>query len=299
MRLAVAESGGAGSCRIVHRGREITGLAEGLNQTGDLAPAATARTLAAVAGFAREIKEQVIERVRAVATQAVRQARNREDFLAELKTVWPWPVDVLAPEEEARLTLTGVLSVLNPQVLARGPVVVFDLGGASTEFALVRPGKEPVLKSLPLGVLTLSQARPLGDPPAPARVAALKAELDRLLGDFWQDHFAGLFPGPGRLVGTAGAVTTLAAMSLQMTAYDPERVNNLALTRGRVEELAALMSRLPEAQRALLPGLEAKKAGVMVAGVLIVLAIMRACRQEALTVSDAGLLEGVLLDLTG
>jgi exopolyphosphatase/guanosine-5'-triphosphate,3'-diphosphate pyrophosphatase len=84
-----------------------------------------------------------------------------------------------------------------------------------------------------------------------------------------------------------------------MTAYDPERVNNLALTRGRVEELAALMSRLPEARRALLPGLEAKKAGVMVAGVLIVLAIMRACRQEALTVSDAGLLEGVLLDLTG
>ncbi|MBM4284298.1 MAG: Ppx/GppA family phosphatase [Deltaproteobacteria bacterium] len=297
VRLAVAEGYGPGHRRIVHRGREITGLAEGMTNTGELAHPAMARTLAAVAHFAREIDRRQVERVLAVATQAVRQARNREAFLAEVRKVWPWPVEVLPPAAEARLTLAGVLSVLDPAVPASGPVLVFDLGGGSTEFALIRPGQEPVLLSLPLGVLTLSQTRPLGDPPEPGRVAALQQELRERLQNFRRERFPGL-PGSGlRLVGTAGAVTTLAAMSLKMTAYDPERVNNLTLTRGQVEELAALLMSHFEAERARLPGVEAKKAPFMPAGALIVLAVLEMCGAEGLTVSDAGLLEGVMAAL--
>jgi len=149
-----------------------------------------------------------------------------------------------------------------------------------------------------LGVLTLSQARPLGDPPEPARVAALKQELTKQLSGFYQRFLQPFLPAPPRLVGTAGAVTTLAAMALKMTEYDPERVNNLVLTREQVWELAELVAGLPESERARLPGLEPAKAGVMVAGALIVLTILQVCRQDSLVVIDAGLLEGVLGEMS-
>jgi len=254
------------------------------------------RTYQALAGFVREIQALGVEAVQAVATQAVRQAANREEFLARLKDGLGLEVRVLSPEEEARLTLAGVLTALDPKFLA-GPVAVFDVGGGSTEFALLLPGEEPRFAGLPLGVLTLSQARPLGDPPAPERVAALKTELTAQFSNFYRQHLAQYFTAPPRLVGTAGAVTTLAALALAMAEYDPQRVNNLVLGAAQVAALAEKLSRLTDAERARLPGMEAAKARVMVAGALMVKAIMEAFQQDSLVVSDAGLLEGVLGEL--
>jgi len=129
-------------------------------------------------------------------------------------------------------------------------------------------------------------------------VAALKQELTEQLSGFYQRFFQPLLPAPTRLVGTAGAVTTLAAMALKMTEYDPERVNNLVLTRAQVAELAELVAGLPESQRARLSGMEPAKAGVMVAGALIILTILRVWGQDSLVVIDAGLLEGVLGEMS-
>jgi exopolyphosphatase / guanosine-5'-triphosphate,3'-diphosphate pyrophosphatase len=297
VRLAVAEPAPAGGFRVLVHRREITGLGQDLSATGELAPEGMARTLKALATFQTVMSAQNVEVCRAVGTQALRQARNREDFLAQAHNSLGLTVEVLAPAEEARLSLTGVLSVLNPEFLT-APVVVFDVGGGSSEFALVRPGQEPVFASLPLGVLTLSQARPLGDPPQPDRVAALKQDLITQLTAFFEQSLKPEFQGPPRLVGTAGAVTTLAAMQLKLPAYDPKVINNAVLTRAQVARLAELVAGLPEAERARLPGLEPAKAGVMVAGALIVLAILEVWRQDLLVVIDAGLLEGVLQEMT-
>ncbi len=296
VRLAVGEAGETGRVRVLRQHREVTGLGEGLAQTGVLAPEAMARTLKPLKGFVRELKAQGVARCQAVGTQALRQAQNREVFLKELADLG-LQVRLLSSAEEARLTLKGVLSALRPEFLQAPALVVFDVGGGSSEFTLIRPGREPIFAGLPLGVLTLSQARPLGDPPRPEAVAALEQEITRELESFYQASFEHLLPKPPRLVGTAGAVTTLAAMSLKMSPYDPDRVNNTILTRGQVEELAALLARLPEAERARLPGMEAAKAGVMVAGALIVLTILKTFRQEALITIDAGLLEGVLEEM--
>ena len=206
---------------------------------------------------------------------------------------------MLAPEAEARLSLTGVLTALAPEMLTAPDLLVFDVGGGSTEFALVRPGREPVLASLPLGVLTLSQARPLGDPPLPEKVASLKQELAARLSSFYEEAIGPYLQGNPRLVGTAGAVTTLAAMQLKLRAYDATKINNLTLTRAQVAALAERLAGLPEAARARLPGIEPAKAGVMVAGALIVLTILEVCRQDALVVIDAGLLEGVVHEMAG
>ena len=281
---------------LVHR-REITGLGQGLAATGDLAPEGMARTLDALKTFQQVMTAHKVTMCRAVGTQALRQARNRQVFLDQVRDTLGLAVEVLAPEAEARLSLTGVLTALAPEVLTGADVLVFDVGGGSTEFALVRPGREPVFASLPLGVLTLSQARPLGDPPLPAKVAALRDELVVTLGEFYSETFGPYLEGAPRLVGTAGAVTTLAAMQLKLRAYDPDKINNLVLTRAQVAALAELLAGLSESARARLIGIEPAKAGVMVAGALIVLTILEVCRQDSLVVIDAGLLEGVLREM--
>jgi exopolyphosphatase/guanosine-5'-triphosphate,3'-diphosphate pyrophosphatase len=127
----------------------------------------------------------------------------------------------------------------------------------------------------------------------------LREELAARLGSFYKGAIEPYLQGEFCLVGTAGAVTTLAAMQLKLRAYDPNKINNLILTRAQVAALAELMAGLPEAARARLAGIEPAKAGVMVAGALIILAILAVCRQDSLVVVDAGLLEGVLHDLSG
>jgi exopolyphosphatase/guanosine-5'-triphosphate,3'-diphosphate pyrophosphatase len=297
VRLAVAESAPAGGFRVILHRREITGLGQGLALTGDLAPEGMARTLAALKDFQEVMAAQHVTAYRAAGTQALRQARNRQVFLDQVRDTLGLAVEVLAPEAEARLSLAGVLTTLAPEGLTAPEVLVFDVGGGSTEFALMRPGREPVFASLPLGVLTLSQARPLGDPPQPSKVAALRAELSAQLGSFYQGAIEPFLGGDPCLVGTAGAVTTLAAMQLKLRAYDSNQVNNLILTRAQVAALAERMAGLPEAERAGLAGIEPAKAGVMVAGALIVLTILAVCRQDSLVVIDAGLLEGVLQEM--
>jgi exopolyphosphatase/guanosine-5'-triphosphate,3'-diphosphate pyrophosphatase len=297
VRLAVAEVIGPGSFQVILHHREITGLGRGLGETGMLDPAARENTLGALREFAREMAAHGVMRGQGVATQAVRQAHNGKEFLQAAEEVLRIPVRLLASEEEALLTVRGVLSALAPKYLDAGPLLVFDVGGGSSEFVLMRPTETPVLAGLPLGVLSVSQTRPLGDPPQPQKVEDLKRELRRALQNFYQPRFGVLLEKPPILVGTAGSVTTLAAVAQDMTEYDPQRINNYILSKEEVAELATLLAALPESERARLPGIEPAKAGVMVAGALIVQTILEVCGQDRLIAIDSGLLEGVLAEV--
>ena len=154
-----------------------------------------ARTLKALQTFKQLMTAQRVEVCRAVGTQALRQARNRQLFLDQVQDTLGLAVEVLAPEAEARLSLTGVLTTLAPAVLTAPDVLVFDVGGGSSEFALMRPGREPVFASLPLGVLTLSQARPLGDPPHAGARGGLERGTSRPLGFFLSGGYRAISGG--------------------------------------------------------------------------------------------------------
>jgi exopolyphosphatase/guanosine-5'-triphosphate,3'-diphosphate pyrophosphatase len=297
VRLAVAEALGPGRFQVIWHHREVTGLGREVAETGLLSRADQDRTLTALGDFAREMAARGVKRGQGVATQAVRQAKNGLEFLRAAEKVLNTPVRLLVAEEEALLALSGVLSALDPKYRDAGPLLVFDVGGGSSEFILVRKAQEPVFAGLPLGVLSLSRARPLGDPPRPDKVASLSAELFRDLQEFYRKHFEELLEDSFTLVGTAGAVTTLAAMAQGLTMYDPERVNNYILTKEQVASLAERLAALSEKERALLPGIEPAKAGVMVAGALIIQTITQVFGQDHLVTIDAGLLEGVLAEL--
>lgn len=293
VRLLVVEPAGA-TWRTLEQTQRVTRLGEGQGATGRLAPEPMRRTAAAVAEFSRAARALGADRVRIVATSAVREAVNREEFVARLERESGERVEVVSGEEEARLTLKGVSSGL-PGL--GGSFVLFDIGGGSTEFVLARDGAPAAAVSLRLGVVTLQEEWGEPGPVRWDRFARLREHVERRLAAEVPATIAGA--AVAELVGTAGTVTTLAALDLGLGAYDPAAVHGHRLDRAAVERQLARLGALDVEARALLPCLEPGRADVIIPGIAICLAAMARLGRDAVVVSDRGLREGILCELLG
>lgn len=293
VRLLVVEPVGA-TWRTLEQTQRVTRLGEGQGTTGRLAPEPMRRTAAAVAEFSRAARALGADRVRIVATSAVREAVNREEFVARLERESGERVEVVSGEEEARLTLKGVTSGL-PGLGAS--FVLFDIGGGSTEFVLARDGAPAAAVSLRLGVVTLQEEWGEPGPVRWDRFARLREHVERRLAAEVPDAIAGA--AATELVGTAGTVTTLAALDLGLPAYDAAAVHGHRLDRAAVERQLARLGALDVAARGRVPCLEPGRADVIIPGIAICLAAMARLRREAVVVSDRGLREGILCELLG
>ena len=280
--------------RLVHHDQVVTRLGEGLWPTGRLHDVPMTRTEDAIARYVEHARALGAASVRIVATSAVREAANGSVFTQRLAARTDTAVEVVSGEEEARLTLRGVMDGLgNP----RGALLVFDVGGGSTEYTVARDGALETTVSLVLGVVPLAERFPF-----PTRVEAERyrdmAEVvtTQLARELPQTITAATFD---QLVGTAGTVTALAALDLGLPRYDGQRVQGHRLTRGAVERQLARLSALTLEERGRVPCLEPARADILIPGVAIVLATMALVGVEALVVSDAGLREGIMADSAG
>jgi exopolyphosphatase/guanosine-5'-triphosphate,3'-diphosphate pyrophosphatase len=293
VRLLVADvTPGAPGWRTVLTEQRVTRLGEGFRTTGALGEAAAARTAAVVVGYVASARAAGAARVAIVATSAVREAANGRAFVTDLERATGVTVRVISGEEEARLTLSGILAGLGP---LSGVVVAFDIGGGSTEYIVARDGALHTAVSLRLGVVPLAERFPFPGPVEPARYAALLAEVDAQLA-------RELPPAIARarvdtLVGTAGTVTTVAALDLGLAHYDAARVQGHALTRAAIERQRQRLVALDVVARARVPCLEPGRADLIVPGVAIVEATLARLRCERLVVSDWSLREGILAEL--
>src|SRR5207253_2136839 len=169
VRLLVAEvTAGTAGWRTVHAEQRVTRLGEGLRASGTLGDAAAARTAAAVVAYVARARAAGAARVAVVATSAVREAANGRAFVTDLERAAGVAVRVISGEEEARLTLAGIVAGLGP---LPGGVVAFDIGGGSTEYILARDGVLTAAASLRLGVVSLAERFPFPGPVEPARAA--------------------------------------------------------------------------------------------------------------------------------
>jgi exopolyphosphatase / guanosine-5'-triphosphate,3'-diphosphate pyrophosphatase len=295
VRLGIAEiRQPAQPPQVLFRREDITRLGQGLSEDGWLSAQAQADTLRVLAEYAALCRTWQVDRVRPVATQALRQAVNQGDFLRRVTEQTGFEVEVLSPESEARLSLQGILADLDPASAARRPLVLFDLGGGSLEWAFWLAETPPTFASLPFGALTLLQTWQTSDPPRPDEQARLQEVIRRQLQPL-RLHLKRLLPLPaGHLVGSGGAITTLAALHSALRHYQPEVVNNLRLGRDAIELLAQQLSSLPLASRSHLPGLSPAKADVIIPGAAIILEILQLFSVPEVVVMDSGLLEGVL-----
>lgn len=257
-----------------------------------LAPDRAAHALDVIARYARISRRLGASGTLAVATQALREAADGPAFVDRIRVATGIKARIIAGEEEARLSASAAVRALGGR---RGEAVFFDLGGASTEFAMLDSGQVGATASLPLGVVRLTRQLAPSDPPSPGEMAAVRAAAGRLLG-----LLPAVFPAhPGRLIGAAGTVTTLAALHLGLEEYDPGRVSGLGLSRARLAALENLLTGLDTAGRGRLPGVPSGRADIIHTGALIVGRLMDYFNSDELTISDAGLLMGVWLAASG
>jgi exopolyphosphatase/guanosine-5'-triphosphate,3'-diphosphate pyrophosphatase len=278
--------------------RAITRLGEGFAQRGLIQPSAINRSMEVLEDFAKIIAHYQVEKVFAVATSVVREADNGEAFTQQIYTRTGIHVRTLSGFEEAQLTLKGVLSAVE---LRTTNALVFDIGGGSTEFILTEGTLPLKTESTALGVVFLSEKLLTSDPPTTRELSLLSTTIRKHLSliDF-HNTFRTVVPSedppPLSLIGTAGTVTTLAAIDQKMEIYDPRTINNYRLSRETLLNIYQRLTTVTAAQRTVIPRVEKGRETVIVPGTAIVLEIMNLIRCNHLIVSDAGLLEGILLD---
>jgi exopolyphosphatase/guanosine-5'-triphosphate,3'-diphosphate pyrophosphatase len=286
IRMLVADRGGRRPVPVARR-RSIVGMGRCLRETGRIGEAEFAAGLRVLRGFRREMRSGKVAAYRACGTACLREAENRADFL-EAAAGEGIDIEVIGPAEEARLTWKGIRWAIAGQP---GDVAM-DIGGGSTEFVFGPREGESV--SLPVGVVVLSTLLPLSDPPLPWELRAVSHYAAGRIEDGTRPFGRRRFR---RMIGTAGTFTTLAAMERGMSRYDPDRINGAKLSAAVVRRWADRLGRMTDAQRLRVPGMEKGRERYVVPGALLIVAALERFRLNGVTVSDAGLLEGILAEV--
>ena len=291
-RLLIAEKAGHSELfHVLFRNRAYIRLAEDFEE-GFIEQAAMDRALKALEDFLSTARRYNVDTIRAVCTGVVREASNKDRFLAMIREGTGIQVRLLSGEEEARLTGKGVCHGLN---MKGRPFVIFDLGGGTTEFLFGQNEKTEV-KSIPLGAMVLTQKYLRSDPPEEKGVRDLEKHITGIL----QDAFSSNSPVMENplLVGTGGTVTTLAAMTqgIQADKIGADNIHGLVLEKGEIEGLFRRMSTITLEERLKIPGLDRGRGDIIVAGSMAVIGILRYFQSSRMVVSFSDILEGVLIE---
>jgi exopolyphosphatase / guanosine-5'-triphosphate,3'-diphosphate pyrophosphatase len=289
-RLLVADVD-AGQIVAEHaREMVITRLGKGVDRTGRFDPAALARTLEVLAGYADTCRRLGVERRRLVATSATRDAADRQAFLDGVRHLLGVDAEVLTGRAEAAAAYHGATNGLE----GGRPTLVVDIGGGSTELILGDGTTAGAMVSLDIGCVRLFERHLHGDPPTAGEVAALRADVAAHLGRVAEV----LDPAAAhRVVGVAGTVTTVTAIALGLDAYDPRRIHHATVDAAEVAAVAGKLAAMTVAERAAMPVMAKGREDVIVAGALLLDELVRMFHLRDVIASEADILDGVLLGL--
>jgi exopolyphosphatase/guanosine-5'-triphosphate,3'-diphosphate pyrophosphatase len=292
--LLVAERDAFGKLVAVREAATITRLGEGVDVARALKPEAIERTSVCLESYAKLVRTLAVDAISVVGTSAMRDAGGGDVIRAKVRELFGVDARTISGDEEASVTFRGALSGLT---LADGDVAVFDIGGGSTEVVLGaivdgRAGDVGYAHSFDVGSVRMTERHVTSDPPGADELARLRASV--------RAAFAAV-PRPKagtRVVGIAGTITTLVAVALEMDPYDGARVHGHALSRNTIDALATKLGAMPLAIRKTLPGLEPKRADVIVAGAIIASEVCAALDADEIVVSDRGVRWGLAEALT-
>lgn len=303
-RLLIATPTPGGGFRVVEAYSRIVRLGEGLSQSGRLSDAAMARALAALKVSGEKVRRRRVVKFRAIATQACRIAENGQAFVDRVARETGVKLQIIPPQEEARLSVTGCLNLLDHRHEA---ALVVDVGGGSTELSWVdlkgaTPGQPPPIRawlSIPIGVVTLAERFPEGEVATEAWFQEMVAHVRAEVAAFRRaDPMKPVFEADrAHLVGTSGAITSLAGMHLRLPRYDRNRVDGIWMTRDQCDAAAADLLALNAVQRAAQPCIGPDRADLVLAGAAILQAVQAEWPCSRVRVADRGLREGILLSL--
>ncbi|HUK22155.1 MAG TPA: Ppx/GppA phosphatase family protein [Gemmatimonadales bacterium] len=290
IRLVVAELQPDGSYRVLDEDREMTRLGTGLFETGELRPETMELSLQVIGRMKAIAEGFAVQDLRAIATSAVREASNGREFCNEAWRRCRVRIEVVSPEEEAKLVFKSVARHyrLDDQLTA-----IVDIGGGSTEVILAAGGVVDQLHSLPLGAVRLTERYVRSDPLKNRHWKQLRRAIDQEI-----EHAIGTPPFVAEvMIGSGGTFTNLVEMA---QAERDERVSSIRdYTLGRAE-VVRLLDRLRETPLALrrqIPGLNPKRADIMLAGAAVVSRLTKQLGTVRILVNDRGIRDGVLLSM--
>ena len=298
-RLLIARPQGNGFA-VVDAFSRIVRLGEGLASSGRLSDAAIDRTIAALKVCADKLRRRHVLVARSVATEACRQAENGTEFIERAYRETGIRLDIISPEEEARLAVLGCHALMEP---GDGPALIFDIGGGSTELVLIDlSGEQPRVldwHSARWGVVSLTEHAGGGD-----TSEALLASYARMRGLATESFaaFAARLPANPRrprLLGTSGTVTTLASVFLELDHYDRAKVDGLIVPTESMRRISTELSGMSISERSRFPCIGNERADLVVAGCAILESILDLWPAERLGVADRGIREGILRRLMG
>ena len=268
----------------------ITRLGKGVDRTGRFDPAALARTLDVLTGYAETCRRLGVERRRLVATSATRDAADRQVFRDGVRDLVGVDAEVLTGQAEAAAAYRGATHGLD----GAQTTLVVDIGGGSTELILGDGTAAKAMVSLDIGCVRLFERHLHSDPPAAAEVAALRADVAGHLARVGEV----LDPAAAdRVVGVAGTVTTVTAIALGLEAYDPRRIHRQTLDAADIGAVAAKLAAMTVAERAAMPVMAKGREDVIAAGALLLDELVRRFELRQVIASESDILDGVLLGL--
>ncbi len=288
LRLLVADLL-PGAKADVHREMRVVRLGQGVDQTGALHPDALERTRVALVDYAAACLSLGVERTRMVATSATRDASNRSAFVSLVEGSLGVTPEVITGEQEAALSFLGATAELTDG----GPFLVMDIGGGSTELVL-GTSEVTASRSVDVGCVRLTERHLADDPPTSSQVAAARADVDRaltsVLGDVPVDQAR-------TVIGVAGSVTTVAAVALGLSSYDPAAIHLARLSAAQVDEVTESLLAMTRAERAALPVMHPGRVDVIGGGALVLQSVVRRLGLVEVLVSEADILDGIALSL--
>ena len=271
----------------------IIRLGEGLHHSGKLSDAGMSRATQALNEFSSLLQRFDVSpsHTLAAATAAMREAENGMLFKDRIKAETGIDITIFAAELEAATSLSGACSVLKPATSS--DMLLFDIGGGSTEFIRARNGRQRDAISRKLGVVRLVEAHLHSDPPCPEDYQSMietASEHLRAVEEKWSDSHP-----PKHLVGTAGTVTTLAATELDLFPYNASAINNHRMDKNVFFSLRDRLLALNHEERLQIRTIEAGREDLIIAGLAIIEAIIRRWNYDELITVDASMLEGTWL----
>lgn len=272
--------------------RIITRLGEGISESGLIKKKAITRSIVVLRKFSDLISHYHVYKTSAIATSALRDAKNNYEFLKKVKETTGFQIEIISGDEEAKKTTLGVMAGLKPPKTA----LVLDIGGGSTELIFTQRKKPLLTKSINLGVVHLANKYMKNDPPLKKDLNQMDKKINQKIMSIVKP-FKKLFSEDTVFIGTAGTVTALAAITQHLTKFEHSKIHNTKLTIEKIKNIFSDISTITAKERMKYLPFEPARLDIIVPGTLILLTLMKVFGLKEVIVSNYGLREGILIDL--
>jgi len=272
--------------------RVITRLGEGLSDVGLLREDVMDRAIETLRDFRERVYRHNVSSLSAVGTSALREAGNSDVFIKRARDEAGIDIRVISEDEEARLTARGMMM----DIEVTDSAILLDIGGGSTEFVFVKDGRIRDIRSLKLGVVSLAERYMRNDPPTRDEIRGMEDEVIEVLDGVKETK--GLLSADSLLIGTAGTITTISAISQGIDVYSNERIHKSKVAYDFVERLWNEIKEMRMEERVkAYPIIRDGRGDIIVPGTLALKRIMMLFGFKEIIVSDNGLREGIIIEL--